>query len=89
MSTIETIKSKYGVQQNDAEDVLAGFRKSLPTLFYRASDLLKSEGAKSQKYVAAADKFFAELQRLRKIGMDQKALYSEYLQKMDRTFPKI
>lgn len=58
-------------------------------MFKRASDLLKSEGSKSQKYIAAADKFFAELQRLRKIGMDQKALYTEYLQKMDRTFPKI
>lgn len=88
--TIDEIAAKYGHEmQNDAADVLAEFKKSLPALYKKAADLYKREGLKSQKYIAAFDKFGREMQRLRQIGMDQKNLYSEYLRKMDSTFPSM
>lgn len=85
---IQDIRAKYGHEmQNDAVDVLADFKRNLPTLYKKAAALYKSEGAKSPKYQAAFSKYFSELQRLRQIGMDQKNLYSEYLKKTESTFP--
>ena len=87
--TVDEIAAKYGVPQNDAADVLADFKRNLPTLYKKAAALYKSEGVKSPKYQAAFSKFFSELQRLRQIGMDQKNLYSEYLKKIESTFPSV
>lgn len=91
MANVNEIAAKYGhkVQQNDAADVLADFKRNLPALYKKAQTLYKSEGAKSPKYIAAFEKLFSEMQRLRQVGMEQKNLYSEYLKKLDSTFPSV
>lgn len=89
MTSVNEIANKYGRQvQNDATDILADFKRNLPLFYKEAEKLLKSNGVKSPKYIAAFNRFFAELQRLRQVGLEQGKLYTEYKQKLNSKFPK-